>query len=99
MPPLLGAVRPDRNCDPLRDLRGSSRGVPNLHARRCRMRHGAATAWIGATSFSKFVGWAKAHLRRAHHNDCVDARWWPRLAHPTLPTLRRDDVRPRELVK
>ena len=50
--PLLGVVRPDRGQDRVRDLCGSPRGVPHLHARRCRMRHGAATAWAAAVGLN-----------------------------------------------
>jgi len=32
----------------VRDLCGAARGLPHLHARRCRMRDGAAQAWVAA---------------------------------------------------
>jgi len=41
---LFGAVRPYWRGDLVRNLCASARSVPDLHARRCRMRHGAAKA-------------------------------------------------------
>ena len=32
------------------DLRGAARGVPDLHARRCRMRDGAEAAWVAGAA-------------------------------------------------
>ncbi len=43
---MLGAVRQGRRCDIMRDLCGAAGGLPHLHARRSRMRYGAAPARV-----------------------------------------------------
>src|SRR5260370_3455261 len=43
----------------------------------------------------EFVGWAKAHLRRAHHLSASRLYWWARCALPTLRdrgSIPRDDL-------
>jgi hypothetical protein len=45
---MLGAVRQGRCCDVMRDLCGAAGSLPHLHARRSRMRHGAAQARAAA---------------------------------------------------
>jgi hypothetical protein len=62
--PLFGAVRQDRRGNSLRDLCHSARSLPDLHARRSRMRHGKATArpaGVGLVSFRRSYERSQPH--------------------------------------
>ena len=50
----LGAVRKDRRGNAVRYLCGAARSVPNLHARRPRMRDGTAQAWAAGAGLMSF---------------------------------------------
>jgi hypothetical protein len=43
-------------------------------------------------------GWAKAHLRRAHHPSAIATKWWARFpfAHPTADNRTGASTRSRE---
>jgi predicted pyridoxine 5'-phosphate oxidase superfamily flavin-nucleotide-binding protein len=64
---LFGIDREGWCCDVVRNLCDTAGGVPELHARRSRMRHGAAQAWAAGAGFSLVVVPAKAgtHNHRA----------------------------------
>jgi hypothetical protein len=44
--PLRSPVRPNRDRRFMRDLYVATGGLPQLHARGCRMRNGAQAAWL-----------------------------------------------------
>jgi len=46
---LFGIERKDWRRDVVRNLSDTAGGVPDLHARRSRMRHGPAQAWTAGT--------------------------------------------------
>jgi len=43
---VFGTVGQDRDSDVMRNLRRAARSLPDLHARRRRMRHGAEETWV-----------------------------------------------------
>jgi hypothetical protein len=53
--PMFGIGGEDRGGDVVHDLCGAPGSLPDLHARRCRMRDGAAAAWITRADFSIVV--------------------------------------------
>src|ERR1700730_4604118 len=63
--PLLGIVGQDRGCDVLRNLCGSTRSLPDLHARRRRMPDGAAETWAAGVGLILAVVPAKAGTHTA----------------------------------
>ena len=48
-------------------------------------------------TLTQFVGWAKARLRRAHH-DARRKEWWARCALPTLRTATNREALQRHLL-
>jgi hypothetical protein len=48
--PLFGIVRQGRRRDVVHHLCGAARGMPDLHARRSRMRDGAEAAWVAGAN-------------------------------------------------
>ena len=50
--PLFGAVGQGRRRDVVHDLCGAARGMPDLHARRCRMRDGAEAARVAGVGLN-----------------------------------------------
>ena len=77
--PLFGAGRQDRRGDLMWNLRNAARSLPDLHARRCRMRHGATPAWVSGVgvifqrvvaAFAREDGWEAARSA----NQAVAAR-------------------------